>query len=347
MRLAAQIGVEGLECIPPTNKMREALNDLEDVIRKGPMIEATFASDRVEDAIENRRWDGMEKAFDNNGDGHYEPKWREQWPCVAPPFDSFWVEYFGKRGFVASNPPHGRTGLACYVGFDRKKVENGEVSIYPDVYDELIAKYPTVRWVMFCMPVFAVSGKKPVMAHWIAMFMIDGEGGFVLREESNNPLCWAPLLKGEPWEGIINDAVVVHGALIDTVLPLFECLKIMHCKNVKLESDGSNGGMKERERKKFKQTFGDKCEAKYYELVVDDGNGKKIKLSSQNTTPPGNGRIGVGYGDNALHVVRGNFATYSDDRPLFGRLVGTFFRPSHMRGVKNCGVVKKDYRVGR
>lgn len=47
----------------------------------------------------------------------------------------------------------------------------------------------------------------------------------------------------------------------------------------------------------------------------------------------------------ALHIVRGNFAQYTDTAPLFGKYVGTFWRPAHVRGEEKYGVVVKDYAV--
>jgi hypothetical protein len=47
----------------------------------------------------------------------------------------------------------------------------------------------------------------------------------------------------------------------------------------------------------------------------------------------------------ALHICRGHFAHYSEEKPLFGRIAGTVWRPSHVRGSLDEGVVGKDYRV--
>ncbi len=46
-----------------------------------------------------------------------------------------------------------------------------------------------------------------------------------------------------------------------------------------------------------------------------------------------------------LHICRGHFKTYTTERPLFGRLTGTFWVPQHMRGDIDTGVVAKDYQV--
>lgn len=47
----------------------------------------------------------------------------------------------------------------------------------------------------------------------------------------------------------------------------------------------------------------------------------------------------------ALHICRGNFAHYTPEKPLFGKYVGTVYRPMHMRGKAENGIVEKDYRV--
>lgn len=46
----------------------------------------------------------------------------------------------------------------------------------------------------------------------------------------------------------------------------------------------------------------------------------------------------------ALHICRGHFKTY-EERPLFGRLRGTWFWQDHIRGSIEAGVVEKDYEV--
>lgn len=48
----------------------------------------------------------------------------------------------------------------------------------------------------------------------------------------------------------------------------------------------------------------------------------------------------------ALHVCRGHFKTYTDDAPLFGKNVGTWFWGDHVRGSADAGTVVKDYVVG-
>jgi hypothetical protein len=47
------------------------------------------------------------------------------------------------------------------------------------------------------------------------------------------------------------------------------------------------------------------------------------------------------------HICRGHFATYTADKPLFGRPdgIGKFWHPAHVRGNAKHGAVVKDYEV--
>jgi hypothetical protein len=47
----------------------------------------------------------------------------------------------------------------------------------------------------------------------------------------------------------------------------------------------------------------------------------------------------------ALHICRGHFKTYTEDAPLFGKRVGTYWWESRVRGTADEGVIQKDYRV--
>jgi hypothetical protein len=46
------------------------------------------------------------------------------------------------------------------------------------------------------------------------------------------------------------------------------------------------------------------------------------------------------------HLVMGHFKCY-DEKPLFGRITGTFFWPAHFRGDEKNGKVVKDYIAGK
>ena len=45
-------------------------------------------------------------------------------------------------------------------------------------------------------------------------------------------------------------------------------------------------------------------------------------------------------------VLRGHFKTFTEDAPLFGKVVGTFWWGWQVRGTAKNGVIVSDYKIG-
>jgi hypothetical protein len=120
-------------------------------------------------------------------------------------------------------------------------------------------------------------------------------------------------------------------ALKRSLFPLFLAVGFMNCKNVALRSVAPDPAPN-RERLKV----GLKPFLRYHVLDIEP---MKTVLRTE-------GQVETQGLQKALHIVRGHFATYSPERPLFGKVAGTFWVPSHTRGSLEHGIVAKDYRVG-
>lgn len=46
-----------------------------------------------------------------------------------------------------------------------------------------------------------------------------------------------------------------------------------------------------------------------------------------------------------LHIVRGHFRIYTEEKPLFGHYVGPVWVPAHLKGSEEAGTLIKDYEV--
>jgi hypothetical protein len=68
-----------------------------------------------------------------------------------------------------------------------------------------------------------------------------------------------------------------------------------------------------------------------------------IKIDQVLTKHDSRHRPNNGFGYRPLHLCRGHFATYSAEKPLFGRYAGTFWKPQHIRGREKYGAVIKEY----
>lgn len=107
-------------------------------------------------------------------------------------------------------------------------------------------------------------------------------------------------------------------------------ISFMHCKNVaRIDATETEGPSPKWIRRQKQPTL------RYHVLQIDPMKEVLRKEGGSET----NGL------KKALHICRGHFATFSEEKPLFGKLAGTFWRPSHVRGSAKEGVVVKDYQV--
>lgn len=105
-------------------------------------------------------------------------------------------------------------------------------------------------------------------------------------------------------------------------------LTLLHCKNVTVrpaDSDANHAAAT--------KSFGKRV-ARYH--VLD------IKPMARTIRESVSGDITMA---KALHVCRGHFKEFSQEKPLFGRLTGKYWWAPHVRGDAESGVVLKDYRV--
>jgi hypothetical protein len=113
------------------------------------------------------------------------------------------------------------------------------------------------------------------------------------------------------------------------IQPAFLALTFMHCKNVRTIDVPANPKLNQARARKHKRPFVD------YKVLEIDPLREILRHTGMSQT------TGL---KQALHVCRGHFKTY-DERPLFGRVKGTFWWPASLKGSANRGVIEKDYTV--
>jgi hypothetical protein len=113
-------------------------------------------------------------------------------------------------------------------------------------------------------------------------------------------------------------------------MPALLALSFMNCKNVALSPVEPNAGLN-----RLRRARGALPLVRHH--TIDIGPMRRVLHTE--------GRMGEVGLRRALHQVRGHFSTYSPERPLFGKVAGTFWVPSHVRGDVARGVVVSDYRV--
>jgi hypothetical protein len=107
-------------------------------------------------------------------------------------------------------------------------------------------------------------------------------------------------------------------------------LVLLNCKNVHTREQPCDQKL----AKRYHERHGHK-RPRYYVLDIEP---MKQKFRDAN-----GGKDGISLAK-ALHICRGHFKNF-DDKPLFGKLKGTYWWQPHVRGTEAAGVVDKDYRI--
>lgn len=120
------------------------------------------------------------------------------------------------------------------------------------------------------------------------------------------------------------------GYLQNILRPIWFAISLIHCKNVELVDKPIKRHERRRAARKGLPLI------QYKTLVIEPFK-KQVRNEA---AASGENEI-----HRALHICRGHFATYTEDKPLFGKYTGTYWRPMHVRGRADAGVVHKDYKV--
>ncbi|MFR9754053.1 hypothetical protein ACL02S_23850 [Nocardia sp. 004] len=116
-------------------------------------------------------------------------------------------------------------------------------------------------------------------------------------------------------------------------LPAFMAIAIMNCRNTEVIET------RDRSREARRPKKGSTRPSKpliHHEITLP---GSPPRLGS------GAGAPGLGGGPAPWHLVRGHFKTYTDEAPLMGKHVGTYWWQPAVRGDRQHGVIQSSYNV--
>ena len=259
-------------------------------------------------------------------------------PYCVPPFSSGFYEFRVPKTFL-SNGNVFEVGIAdqvarlgvCVSGFDvhTKQNENSEDTkrMIDEWIDISIRRLP---------PDEAIKHRDNLLrCRWLL-------AGLVITMYDNKPLEFGSMIFGIYPSGTASSISIVMSNVndeaisetIDWVLSFaLDVSKLawsfMNCKNVvRILNTPPAAANKQRAR------TGRAPLVKYYTLNIEP-------LSAVVRREGGANHGGI---EKALHICRGHFATY-DEKPLFGKIKGTFWVPQHMRGKGAHGVIAKDYKI--
>jgi len=129
-------------------------------------------------------------------------------------------------------------------------------------------------------------------------------------------------------KGIIGVSPVVKQVFIGLLSRALKVCAVINCKNVGTKDVHPSNKLQRSRRRKKRAPL-----VSYKTLVIKNTATKKSASNGQ------------GAGTNRLHLCRGHFKTYTEDSPLMGRHVGTYWWQPMARGKSREGQVIKDYSV--
>ena len=224
----------------------------------------------------------------------------KDFPNLAPPFGSYFVEY------TPVSPE--RKLLSPWIGAHVISVDP-KTSLDPPWSDaSWIVSYDHYE---FFPKHDRVVG--PLIRHVIAL---DSDGEAVCSFVRHFP-------------GYNIDEDYQYWCLVD-LGPAYLTTCLMHCKNVTSEVVNHPPKLAKAYQKRHRVPL-----VKYQTVNIDPM--RRILRSEGKAHETGIRK--------ALHICRGHFRTYSPEKPLFGKVAGTFFVPMHTRGSAKAGINIPDYRV--
>lgn len=267
----------------------------------------------------------------------------EDFPGLVPPFEKLWLETRapafcltpGER-FTWNTKDFGAAWGALLWTVDLNSLADDARADTLDAVlgtlhgsDYRVDHVGPVRWVIRGMMFVRYGGERyptgPMLESWA---LVDERGMIVRDGQSRDPLTWQLI----PGMTTMDDPFSQHvyGNYQAWLFPLFLSISFMNCRNVeRVERLPSRHEIREAKRRDLP------APAKFYTLQIDP-------MQKTLGTEGGIAHNGL---KKALHICRGHFSHYTEDKPLFGKYAGQFWIPAHVRGTADAGIVAKDYRI--
>lgn len=256
---------------------------------------------------------------------------RKEWnivddvPCWLPPFPELFLEYRlppaakdQDMGVFSENVPH---ALGHLISTRESNAEDC-ASWFPES-----GKRDRVRFLVSVASAVRFSAEAVATVPIIQRrFGFDGQGRMVAGR-TDFPLTCCIDHDSKEWKDALY---YISGYMECFSIPMILALGFLHCKNVVQTIAEPDRDLNRARRKAGLKPF-----VRYRTINIEP---MKQVLRTE-------GGIETNGLRKALHIARGHFATYTADRPLFGRFVGTVWRPAHTRGTLKQGVVVSDYHV--
>jgi len=230
--------------------------------------------------------------------------------ACTPPFESTWVE-------VRSEASH--------FGVIMHRTQARDVNLEGRAPRNLVSP-PDAKWMVEAMSFYKTTDGTIENTRSVIVFYLDSAGRICRREDS--VAAWFRLCVADSWQDGPRDNCFALAAI-------FVCA-FMGCRNVVQVAVDVPESIQKRRIRRGRHPL-----VRYHVLrVVSPRDVDRVPHNIIRGHEAGALPASV-----SSHICRGHFKTYTADRPLLGRYVGTFWWEAQARGDRSVGLVDKDYAV--
>jgi len=240
-----------------------------------------------------------------------------QLPRLAPPYENCWFEWT-KNIIKRDDIPEDFSGDIDDHMLDMMLNLDGEcrqgISLSSNHINE-------EGWHLYFESYIRVGENIPLIFPILYKVELNSDGYFIKINK---------LIKGKP-NPMLNSLasnLLEDDAIQESVNTVLYALGLMNCKNiVTIERGGPRGESKRNRHHAWLH--------RHYVLQIHP-----MKEITKIEHDDGSSEREISF-----HFCRGHFKTYTVEKPLFGKFVGTFWWDAHARGSIKTGIVTKDYNV--
>lgn len=273
--------------------------------------------------------------------GTDQEEWRleEHYPNLAPPWDSFFVEYKQPTKIISNvngeiyNPFVGMHAGILFQAIDIQeafKRANGNSEYYMGLLNlRLNSNHPDkdlYKWLLIGT-LFLWDGQHDVIGPMLMQnIMISNDGKFLPMTKDKQ------VIMGIFWKFCYDVNKIGLNFLSSLLNPGYLAISFLHCKNVLIKSSDQSDKVLRKYEKKY---------------AIPKTVYKILEIEPIKQILKRDGNIETNGIKKALHICRGHFNDYTKGRGLFGKHKGIFWIPQHFRGSKEIGTIEKKYMVNR
>lgn len=256
--------------------------------------------------------------------------WQKDIPCMAPPFHWVWMEHGAPsrvgRELLQDSSVTGFGALIQSIPLNPDGVYFDDPSKVVKPLTSMLQEWSHENggrgWAVEAMVFQRLRGHGTIIMPLHLWFRLDEFGRPNLEPQiftQNGNAFPDGVLQKDGTQALTN------------MFPAALALSFLHCKNVRV-------GEKVDERKPADR-------ARDLRAGIPEVKFKTLEIEPMRKVLASEGGIAENGLKKALHICRGHFSHYSEERPLFGKYSGQFWIPAHVRGTTESGQVIKDYKV--